>query len=217
MLNLLRKEMKLSASVLSYLFIAFALLTFCPGYPILVGSFFVCLGIFQTFQSSREANDIVYSALLPVAKDDVVTSKYIFCVFIELCAFLLSSAVTVLRMTALSGASVYRENALMNANPAFLGFSLLLFGLFNAVFICGYFKTAYYFAKPFVCFTVLAFLITGVAETLHHVPGLEAINAFGFEHIGLQLAVLISGAVCYALLTLLSLRRAKQLFEKIDL
>ena len=36
MRNIMRKEMKLSASVLSYLFIAFGLMFFLPGYPVLV-------------------------------------------------------------------------------------------------------------------------------------------------------------------------------------
>ena len=65
MRNILRKEMKLSASILSYLFILFGLMFFLPGYPILCGAFFVTLGIFQGFQFAREANDIVFSALLP--------------------------------------------------------------------------------------------------------------------------------------------------------
>ena len=60
MRNILLKEMKLSASILSYLFIAFGLMFFIPGYPILCGVFFVTLGIFQSFQNAREANDLVY-------------------------------------------------------------------------------------------------------------------------------------------------------------
>ena len=79
---LLRKEMRLSASILSYLFIAFAFMALLPGYPILCSVFFITLGIFQSFQSAREANDIVFSALLPVAKRDEVKGKYIFSIFI---------------------------------------------------------------------------------------------------------------------------------------
>ena len=80
---LLQKEMRLSASVLSYFFISAAFMTLLPGYPILCGAFFVTLGIFQSFQSARESNDIVYSALLPIAKTDVVKGKYLFSVMIE--------------------------------------------------------------------------------------------------------------------------------------
>lgn len=46
MKNILKKELTLSASILSYLFILFGLMFFIPGYPILCGVFFVTLGIF---------------------------------------------------------------------------------------------------------------------------------------------------------------------------
>ena len=82
---LLRKEMQLSALILTYLFIAFGLMALLLGYPILCGVFFITLGIYQSFQSAREANDIVYTALLPVAKSDVVKGKFQFVIFIELC------------------------------------------------------------------------------------------------------------------------------------
>ena len=110
MIKLLRKEIQLAASPLSYFFIGFGLMAFVPGYPILVGSFFVCLGMFQSFQTAREANDLTYTALLPVAKRDVVRAKYAFCCFIEICYFTLTGAVTLIRMTLLSNAAVYRNN-----------------------------------------------------------------------------------------------------------
>lgn len=217
MSNMLKKEMKLSASILSYLFILFGFMTLIPGYPILCGAFFTTLGIFQTFQSMRENNDTSYSALLPVPKRDVVRGRYAFVIFIEMCSFAIMAMMTLLRMTVFSGSAVYRVNALMNANLVFLGFALLIFGCFNSVFVGGFYKTAFYFGKPFVFHTVAAFIIIFIAEALHHVPGLEAVNAFGFEHIGLQLAFLLAGAAAYTVLTLLSMKRSEKNFERIDL
>ncbi len=214
---LLRKEMRLSASILSYLFIAFAFMTLLPGYPILCGVFFITLGLFQSFQNAREANDIVYSALLPVAKHDVVKGKYQFSIFIEMIGILIMAILTIVRMTALAESPVYRQNTLMNANPFFLGMALLIFGMFNAIFICGFFKTAYKFSKPFVAYIIAAFLTIIVAEALHFFPGLEALNAFGFDHIGLQLALLLGGILLYIALTWLSYKKACDNFEKIDL
>lgn len=217
MKKLLKKEMKLAASPLSYIFTLFGLMAFLPGYPILVSSFFVCLGIFQSFQSAREANDITYTALLPVAKGDVVRAKYAFCVAVELCYFIITAAVTLIRMTLLSEASAYRHNALMNANLVYLGFVLLILGLFNLIFVGGFFKTAYKFAKPFVAFIVAAFLVVGVGETLFHIPSLSALNSFGFAHIGLQTGVFAAGTAIYVLLTAVSMQRSIKNFEKIDL
>ena len=217
MRNIMRKEMRLSASVLSYLFIAFGVMFLLPGYPILCGAFFVTLGIFQSFQTAREANDIVFSALLPIAKRDVVKGKFFFVCFIELCSFLLMAIVVVLRMTVMSEGEVYRHNALMNANPFALGMALLIFGLFNLIFVGGFFRTAHKFAKPFVSYLIAAFLMIGAGESVHHFPGLDSVNAFGFDHILLQLALFAAGAASYVMLTLISFRISCRNFEKIDL
>ena len=190
---------------------------FIPGYPILCGVFFVTLGLYQSYQYAREANDIVYSVLLPIAKKDVVQGKYLFFCFIELCSFALMSAVTIIRMTVLSESPVYRNNVMMNANPFALGMALVIFGLFNFVFIGSYLKTAYNFGKPFLTYIILAFLTLGIGEALHHFPGLGILNAFGFDHILTQLGLFALGALCYVLITLLSYKNACKHFEKIDL
>ena len=215
--NLLRKEMRLSASILSYLFIPFGLMFLLPGYPILCSAFFVSLGLFQSFQSAREANDIVFSALLPVAKRDVVKGKYLFVCLIEACALALMAVCVVLRMTVFSSSVVYRSNALMNANGFALGTAFVIFGLFNLIFVGGFFKTAYKFARPFVGFIIAAFLVVFLAEALHHIPGLERLNAFGTDHMALQMILLAGGIVVYLLMTFLSFRKACRDFERIDL
>lgn len=214
---ILRKEFKLSASVLSYCFIAFGLMFFIPGYPILCGAFFVTLGIFQSFQKISETNDIVFSSLLPIAKKDVVKGKYLFSIAVELSGFLIMTAVTVLRMTVFSDSPVYRSNALMNANLFSLGMALIIFSLFNMVFIGGFFKTAYKYGRPFVVYTVSVFIVIGVSESLHHFPGLEFLNAFGIEFFSAQLGIFTVCVIFSVVITLLSFRSACRNFERIDL
>lgn len=214
---LLRKEICLSSMLLTWLFIGFGAMTMIPGYPILCGVFFITLGIYQSFQSAREANDILYSALLPVAKRDVVKGKYQFVMTVELCGFALMAILTLLRMTILEDAVVYRQNALMNANLFYLGSALFVFGLFNVIFVGGFFRTAYQIGKPFVIYIIAAFLMIGFFEALHHFPGLAAVNAFGFDHLVLQMTLLLCGALLYAVMTLISYQKACADFEKIDL
>lgn len=209
--------MKLSASVLSYLFTVAGFMFFLPGYPVLCGAFFVTLGIFQTFQSMREANDIVFSVLLPIAKRDVVKGKYMFSCLIELIGFAFMLIASLVRMTVLRDAPAYVNNALMAANPFALGCALVIFGLFNVIFIGGFFRTAYKFARPFVTYIVVSMLFLTAAEVLHHIPGLEALNAFGFDSSALQFSLLAAGAVIYALLTFVSYKKACADFELIDL
>ena len=216
MRKLLRKEMRLAASPLSYLFTAFGLMFLVPGYPILCGAFFVTLGLFQSFQAAREANDIVFSALLPVAKKDVVKGKYLFVCLIEACGLILMTASVLLRMTVFSGSAVYRSNALMNANFFALAAACVIFGLFNLIFVGGFFKTAYKLS-PFINYIIAAFLTIVAAEAVHHIPGLEALNAFGFDCFPLQISMLLGGFAIYILLTGVSYKTACARFEKIDL
>lgn len=215
--KILLKEMKLSASILSYVFIVFGLRFLLPGYPVLCGAFFTTLGIYQSFQNTRETNDILFSALLPISKEDVVRGKYLFVCLIELCSALLMTLIAVLRMTVFADSPVYRENALMNANGFALGTAFVLFGLFNAIFVGGFFRTVYRIGKPFIIYIVVNFVVIAVAEALHHFPGLSALNAFGTDAFGLQMGLLILGMSIYVVLTYISFRKSCSRLERIDL
>lgn len=217
MKNLLIKEFSLATPLPTFLFLGFALMTFLPGYPILCGAFFVCFGIFQSYQTAREDNDILYTVLLPVKKSDVVTAKYAAAAVLQLAAFFLFALFTGIRMVFLAEAEVYRTNALMGANPLFLAFVLLIFAAFNAVFIGGFFKTAHGYGKPFVAFVFLCFLLIGLGETLHHLPGLGWTNALDLTGAGRQLPFLITAALLYGAATVLSCRASRVRFENIDL
>ena len=56
-----------------------------------------------------------------------------------------------------------------------------------------------------------------IAETMHHIPGLGWLNAFGTDHLALQLLMLAAGLIAFLLITLLSLKRSCENFEMIDL
>lgn len=217
MSRLLNKEMRLSASVLSYVFIAFGLMALIPNYPVLLGAFFVTLGIFKSAEKWRTSNDITYSVLLPVSKKDVVKGKFSFAILIEMCGFILMFALTMLRMTVLSDADVYVQSRLMAPNLCFLGFVLLIFGCFNFVFLRGYFRSSYRFGKSFFVSIIVTFLIIAAAEALHFIPGLETMNAIGFDGIGVQLSVLIAGALIFVAMTFASLKMSVRNFEMTDL
>jgi len=214
---LLSKEVRLVAPPITYLFVGFSAMALLPGYPVLCSAFFVSLGIFHAFRSAREANDLVFSALLPIAKRDVVKGKLQFVLLIELISFAAMAVLVLVRMTVLADAAVYRHNALMNANPFFLGAVLLLFGLFNALFVGRLFRDFYKMGRCYVVYIAAASILIVVAETLHHLPGLGVLNAFGFDYLLLQVALLVAGAVLFALMTFLSYKRACRDFEMADL
>ena len=217
MTKLLTKEFRLACSPLSWIFLAAAAMTLLPGYPILMGAFFVCFGVFHSFQNAREANDVLYTVLLPVRKRDFVGAKFAFTCCIQLIGFVGMAALTALRMTALSGGKAYLSNALMNATPLFLAFALLIFTAFNVFFLGGFFRTAYKLGMPFLAFGAATLVLIVVGEALHFIPGLAFFNAPAGERLGLQFALLGIAAVIYALGTFASCRACMTKFEKIDL
>lgn len=214
--KLLYKEVKIAASPLSYWFIAFALMTLIPRYPILISSFFICLGIFYTFQQIREYNDITYTVMLPVRRKDAVMAKYLFVLLIELIAFILFFLLTTIRMKFLGDVEPFISNPLMNANVAYLGYILLVFWVFNYVFLKGFFKTTYKIGKPFILFSITSFFLVIMCEVLHNIPGLNSLNSPSTVS-GLQLIVLIFGILVFILGTWTSYKKAIYYFEKIDL
>lgn len=217
MRNLLYKEFRLATPLLTFLFLGFTMMTFIPGYPILCGTFFICLGMFQGYQYCRESGDIVYSVLLPGRKTDVVKAKYIAAAALQIIAFGLCAVFTLVRMIFMSDAPVYVTNVMMAANPVYLGFVLVIFALFNCVFIGGFFRTAYNLGRPFVTFILVCFGVIIVAEALHYLPGLGWLNMPGFESLVPQLIIMIAGAVFYTVVTLISCRNSQRRFEKIDM
>ena len=208
--------MKLSANPLTYLFIAFSAMTMIPSYPILVGSFFICLGIFHTYQQIREYDDVTYTVMLPVKKRDIVTAKYLFVLFIELTAFILCTLLTITRMKILGTAVPYATNQLMNANMAYLGYTMIVFAVFNSIFLAGFFKTTYKIGKPFFIFCVVSFIIIIMGEILHHIPDLESLN--NPSNLSMpQVVIFAIGIVVFMLCTWLSYQKAVKDFEGIDL
>lgn len=100
----------------------------------------------------------------------------------------------------------------MNANPGYLGYLLLVFLLFNLLVLGGYWKTGYELGKPFVFFSIGAFLVIALGETLHHIPGLTHLNAPSGG-----VSILILGIALYVIGTLWSLKISQREFEQVDL
>lgn len=217
MKNLLSKELRLFALPMTYCFVAFAFMTMIPGYPILMGAFFPCLGLFQTFQIGNETNDVLYTVLLPIKKKDAVKARFEFVVFIQMCTFAIMVMLTILRMKFFSNSQVYLQNALMNANPLFLAFALFIFSAFNSIFVKGFYKTAYKVGKWFILFSIVATFFIGLAEAIHHIPGYEMLNNSYGEGMSTCYLVLAFAIVVYIISTYLSYRKSAKMFEKVDL
>lgn len=213
MYDLLYKELRLAAHPSVFVFLFMGALVLIPAYPYGVVIFFGALGLFQTFMFDRETRDVFYTALLPVRKGDVVRGKLLLAVFVQLVQLVLSLPFAFLRTLYLpEGNPVGIE-----ANAAFYGFALALYGVFNLVFFARFYRTAYRVGAAFL--TALPPLVLGVCdmEALVHVPALAWLDGVDAASLVRQLPVLAASGLVYALCCVLACRVGVRRFERVDL
>lgn len=210
---LLYKELLLTSLPPMFIFMFFGAMLMIPGYPYYVPFFFGCLGLFFTFQNGRENKDTFYTAALPISKGDVVRARCLLVVLVELGEVLISVPFAVLRVYVLPPNPVGIE-----PNPAFYGFVLIMFTIFNVIFLTQFYKTAYNVGKAFVIAQIPLWLYIIVMEALVHfpVPGtyLDTANPSMMLR---QLPILAAGIVIYILGMFLACRISIRRFEKVDL
>lgn len=208
---LIKKEFLLAAHPMTYVFAFFGIMLLIPSYPYYVSFFYVMLGIFFTFINSRENRDLYFDAVLPVTKAQTVRAKLIFVWLIE--AFSLIFAVPFAIITQKinpNGSNL----AGIEANVAFFGLSLIMFTLFNAIFLIRFFKTAYKAGTSFLFASIAVAVYIGIAEVLDHMP----VTGAYLEGNGLgQLPVLFVGIIIFIASFFVINRQCAKNFEKVDL
>ena len=227
MKQLFYKELKLCLPVQVPLFFLFAAMLFIPAYPYLVAGYFTCNSIYFMFNQSVGNNDLLFTALLPVSKAQVVKARVRFVVAIQLVMFLL-----LVPMIFVNHKLVPQGNpAGTDGSLTFLAAALVLFTVFNAVFIPAFYRDETKSGKNFLVSTIAVFvwiilwegfMITSVAAQAQ-VPFFrwvaENLDAFpataGAWRI--QLIALAAGALIYGLGTFLVSRKAVRIFEQVDL
>lgn len=213
MSELLYKELRLAAHPSLYVFMCMGALLLIPAYPYSVVFFFGCLGLFQSFMFDRETRDVFYTALLPCPKRDIVKGKLLLAVFSQLVQLTLSLPFALLRTLYLpEGNPVGIE-----ANLAFYGFGLMIYGAFNLVFFTRFFQTAYKAGVAFLTALVPAVLGIFAMEAAVHFPGMAWLDGVSPGELARQVPILLAGIAVYAGTWFWAYRAASRRFEKVDL
>lgn len=209
------KDLRLAAHPMMYVFAFFGAMLLIPSYPYTVAFFYGLLGIFFTFLNGRENKDVYYCAVLPVTKREQVRARTWMVVAVELTELVLAVPFAILSVhinpngTNLAG---------IDANVALFGAVLLIFGVFNAVFLPAFYKTAVRAGRSFLLAVVPMTALMALVEALSHFPVvgpyLDAVDAAGQVR---QLPVLAAGAATFALLSWLAFRRAAKNYARVDL
>ncbi len=143
---LLNKEFKLCLHPAVFIYLALILMLLIPNYPYLVSCFFVCNAIFFCFQQARENGDAMYTAMLPVSKAQAVRARVLFVVIIQAIDLLLVAG-----MCAFAIVSMPEHNAGgTDHGLSLLAFALVLFAIFNLIFLPSFYKTGYKAGSAFL-------------------------------------------------------------------
>ena len=211
---LLYKQFRLVCHPMTLLAPVFCALLLIPSYPYTLAFFYVMLGLFFSFLNGREQKDIYYSALLPICKRDTVKASALFVVLVELISVLMAVPFAILscRINPLGGNAVGLE-----ANAALLAAGLLLYALFNAIFLPVFYRTAYQVGSSFLKAVIPTSLAMIACEASVHFPQLawlEDCTAAGQLRL---LPLLLLAAAVYGAAAFLTYRRAAANYEKVDL
>lgn len=213
MFKLLYKEFLLSAHPTLYIFMLLGTMVIIPSYPYSTVFLYGCLAPFITFSTSRENNDVLFTALLPINKREVVKGKCALFVFAQIGQMIISLPFAILRTVAVSGGNPVG----IEANFAYYGLGLMIFSIFNFVFFTQFYKTAYKVGKAFAVSMIFVVIGMIATESLAHIETLSWIDSTEPEKLLMQLPILLAGIVIYVAGITAAYKIAAQRFEKVDL
>ncbi len=215
MKDILYKEFKLFWHPFIYLLLLFGTFLLIPHWPYSIAfGYIIWIGFVSTFFMGRSNYDIFFSVSLPVRKKDTVLARVCTLAVIELLQIFVAVPFAILNNM------IYHHSNLtgMNPNFAFFGSIFIMYGIFNIVFLPGFYKTGYNVGKP-ILLAILASAFFAIAANVAvmQVPVLNtSLNGLGAANIGYQLPVLLAGIVLFVLLTWLAYRISANRFEKVD-
>ena len=210
---LIKKEFLLTAHPMTYVFMFFGVMLLIPSYPYYITFFYVTLGLFFSFMNGRENRDLYFNAILPVSKKDTVRSKTAFVWIVEIISVVFSVPFALITPKINPNGS---NLAGIEANVAFYGLSLIMLALFNAVFLCSFFKTAYKVGKAFLFACIPTALFIATAEVADHMPVVgDFLEGKGGQLV--QLPVLFVGIAVFAASFFAVNKQCAKKFEKVDL
>ena len=228
---LLNKECKLCLHPTVFIYLAMVLMLLIPNYPYLVSCFFVCNAIFYCFQQARENGDPMYTAMLPVSKAQAVRARVWFVVLIQAIDLLLMAAVCAFAIVSMPPSNAGGTDHSLSL----LAFALVLFAVFNLIFLPSFYRSGYKagtsFLKSAVGVWIWLLLSEGTMIATRVIVTEKGLDIPFFRFLDncvdcfpatkeawtVQAILFGAGLVIYALATLLAARISIKRYERVDL
>lgn len=221
MKNLLSKELKLCVPTQTWIFVALSMCICIPSWPVMTSYIYVIAGFMPLFPIALANRDLLYTSILPVKKTDVVKGKVLLMCFLQLVSILWSIPFAVLKVfmsASLPPEDLYPE---LGVNPALFGFILVMFMMFNLIYVPWYYKkpdtknAAAQLVSMFACMIYMG-IITAVFIA---VPGLADFinNLANPVSLGVNIGILAVGLLLFIGGSALANYLGGKAFQKVDL
>lgn len=233
MKNLLYKELKLCMNPQAYIFLFFGCFTLMPSYPLYIIPIFFMSSISSIIAFAKEANDIFYTATLPIKRSDVVKSKVLFFATIETIFIALTSVFMIISILlskyvpgyadggSASGevVSTSKNSTGMTANITIFGIYFIVFGIYNLIFCPWWYKKPEKFTAPFFVAMIVSTMISAIlGTTVLYIPFLDTyFNAVTYNNWYFQLIFLVVSFGLFVLLSFIATKISQKKFQKIDI
>lgn len=215
MLKLLKKEFVLAMHPITPMMLLLSAMVLIPNYPYTVIFFYVSMAIFFTCLLGRENNDVIYSLNLPIAKKNIVKSRFAYTIILQFfqLAIMIPFAIINAKINPIG------NQAGMDANIALFGLGFIVYGLFNLVFFHGYYlninKVGISFVKSSIVISIIACLDVVSTYAIPFVK--DFLDTQGTAFLSYKLAFLALSIVLYLILTFFSYSLSVKNFLKQDL
>lgn len=217
MYNLIMKDLKLG---LSPWFFIMPLLTgalmLVPGWIYFIVPLYFCwITVPNMFGGFRAQNDLMFTTMMPVTKNDIVKARVSVIVILEL------MHIVVAMIFGIINTSLYSDLDSLFFSPSmgFWGLGFAMLAIFNLIFIPMYYKTAYKYGGALWASLTGAMLFAGVAQWLGiaNARVSDVFNSTGGDYAGLRLLILIAGIAIFIAFTLIAYRMAMRRFLQVEI
>lgn len=215
MKDLLYKEFKMAIHPGFYLIFLTALLLLIPNWIFTIAmSYLLWVVVPNIFTAIAANNDTFFSVLMPIKKRDVVKSKILTVIALELLNIIIAIPF------AVANRMMYRGDlGMLEPNPAFFGFVLIMYAIFNIIFIPGFYKTGYKMAFPILMAIIGALLFAMFIQFMPFIsPQFNTLfNLRTTDSLIWQIGMLIVGIIIFILMNSMTIKLSVKRFEKLDL
>ncbi|MFS0724985.1 ABC-2 transporter permease [Paenibacillus sp. 1P07SE] len=217
MFNLVIKDMKLGVNPWFFVLpLLTGALMLVPGWVyFFVPFYFCCITVPNTLGGFKSQNDLMFSSMMPVTKQDIVRARITVIVILELMHLLVAMLFSVFTFRLYPDISYF----FFSPHLGFWGLCFMMLAIFNLVLLPMYYKTAYKYGAATTASNAAALLFAGIAQWIG-IQSSWANDMFygpGVENTALQLSILMAGVLIFVAFTLLAYRMSVKRFLKVEL